>query len=159
MVKQQVYLAGPITGLNYEGSTDWREYARNDLDKVGIRGLSPMRGKEYLKALGTLSGTGEEYAHLSVISNSRGVMTRDRYDATRCDVLLVNLLGAKAVSVGTVMEVAWSDLKRIPIVVAIEASGNPHEHMMLSEAYGYRVTSLDEALHIVKLVLDVKAAA
>lgn len=159
MVKQQVYLAGPITGLDYEGSTDWRKYAKDDLEKFGIRGLSPMRGKEYLAGLGVLSGTGEEYAHLSVISNSRGVMTRDRYDATRCDVLLVNLLGAKTVSVGTVMEIAWADLKRIPIVVAIEATGNPHEHMMLSEAYGYRVPSLDEALHIVKLVLDVKAVA
>jgi nucleoside 2-deoxyribosyltransferase len=159
MMKQQVYLAGPITGLDYEGSTDWREKAKSELAKFDVRGLSPMRGKEYLKALGVLSCTGEEYAHLSVISNSRGVMTRDRCDATRCDVLLVNLLGAKSVSVGTVMEVAWADLKRIPIVVAIEAKGNPHEHMMLSEAYGYRVPSLDEALHIVKLVLDVKVAA
>lgn len=158
-VMQQVYLAGPITGLDYEGSTDWRVFAKGVLSNVGIRGLSPMRGKEYLKGLGTLSGTGEEYAHLSVISNSRGIMTRDRYDATRCDVLLVNLLGADRVSIGTVMEIAWADLKRIPIVVAIEAKGNPHEHMMLSEAYGYRVPSLDEALHIVKHVLDVGAVA
>lgn len=157
MANRQVYLAGPITGLDYKGSTDWRKIAKHELNRHGIGGLSPMRGKEYLAALGVLSGTGEEYAHLSVISNSRGVMTRDRYDATRCDVLLVNLLGAKSVSVGTVMEIAWADLKRIPIVVAIEATGNPHEHMMLSEAYGYRVPSLQEALHITKLILDVTA--
>jgi hypothetical protein len=37
-------------------------------------------------------------------------MTRDRFDATRCDVLLVNLLGAERVSIGTMMEVAWADL-------------------------------------------------
>lgn len=153
-----VYLAGPITGLNYQGSTDWRKYAKDNLAEVGIHGLSPMRGKEYLAALkGPISGTGEEYAHLSVISNGRGIMTRDRYDATRCDVLLVNLLGAKQVSIGTVMEIAWADLKRIPIVVAIEPTGNPHEHLMISEAIGYRVPTLEEALHITKLVLEPQA--
>ena len=149
-----VYLAGPITGLTYKGATDWRDVAKADLAAVGIKGLSPMRGKEYLAKLqGTISGTGEEYAHLGVLSLPRGVMTRDRFDATRCDVLLVNLLGAKAVSIGSVMEIAWADLSRIPVVCAIEPNGNPHEHMMIAEAIGYRVPSLDEALHIIKAIL------
>ncbi len=153
-IMHQVYLAGPITGLNYGGCTDWRQYATNSLAEATIKGLSPMRGKEYLAAIsGPLSGTGEEYKHLSVISLPRGIMTRDRYDATRCDVLLVNLLGAKAVSIGTVMEIAWADYCRIPIVCAIEETGNVHEHMMIGEALGYRVPSLDEALHIVKAIL------
>lgn len=149
-----VYLAGPITGLSYAGCTDWRELAKSELGKSGIKGLSPMRGKEYLAAIEKISGTGEEYAHLGVLSLPRGVMTRDRYDATRCDLLLVNLLGAKAVSVGTVMEIAWADLSRIPIVCAMEATGNPHEHMMVAEALGYRVPTLDEALHICRAILS-----
>ncbi|MGZ5095552.1 MAG: hypothetical protein ACXWCH_30925, partial [Burkholderiales bacterium] len=82
------------------------------------------------------------------------VMTRDRFDATRCDVLLVNLLGTTRVSIGTVMEIAWADAKRIPIVVAMEPQGNPHEHMMIAEAIGFRVPTLDEALHIVKAIID-----
>lgn len=149
-----IYLAGPITGLSYHGCTDWRGHAKQELEAAGIKALSPMRGKEYLSHLETISGTGEEYAHLGVLSNSRGIMTRDRFDATRCDVLLVNLLGAKAVSIGTVMEIAWADLSRIPIVCAIEEKGNPHEHMMVAEALGYRVPSLDEALHICKAILS-----
>lgn len=149
----RVYLAGPITGLSYAGCTDWRLHAKAELHKAAIVGLSPMRGKEYLSHLESISGTGEEYAHLGVLSTSRGVMTRDRYDATRCDVLLVNLLGAKAVSIGTVMEIAWADLSRIPIVCAIEEKGNPHEHMMVAEALGYRVPTLDDALHVVRAIL------
>jgi len=149
-----VYLAGPITGLDYKGCTDWRQHAKTDLEAAGIKGLSPMRGKEYLAQInGPLSGTGEEYRHLGVLSLPRGIMTRDRFDATRCDVLLVNLLGAKDKSTGTIMEIAWADLCRTPIVCAIEKSGNPHEHMMIHEALGYRVPSLDEALHIVKAIL------
>ena len=97
-----VYLAGPITGLTYAGSTDWRRYMIDKFARIGVKALSPMRGKEYLAQLkGTISGTGEEYAHLGVLSLSRGVMTRDRFDATRCDVLLVNFLGARNISIGS----------------------------------------------------------
>ncbi len=152
-----VYLAGPITGLNFAGATDWREHVKGRLKPANA--LSPMRGKDYLKSLEKISGTGEEYAHLGVLSLPRGVMTRDRYDATRCDVLFVNLLGAKTVSVGTVMEIAWADLSRIPIVCAMEKTGNPHEHMMIAEALGYRVETLDEAIHITRSLLDIGAAA
>lgn len=148
-----VYLAGPIAGLSYRGCTDWRHTAAADLHPHGIAALSPLRGKEYLAHLESISSDGKEYAHLGVLATPRGVMTRDRFDAMRCDVLLVNLLGAKKVSIGTVMEIAWADARRTPIVCAIEDTGNPHEHMMISEALGFRVTTLAEALHVVKAIL------
>lgn len=149
-----VYCAGPITGLTLKGCTDWRVHAKAELANAGINGVSPMRGKDYLAKIGKISGTGEEYAHLGVLSTPRAVMTRDRFDATRCDVLLVNLLGAERVSIGTVMEIAWADACRTPIVCAIEPEGNCHEHMMIREALGFRVQTLKEALHVVKTILD-----
>lgn len=149
-----VYLAGPITGLSFRGCTDWRNEAIKDLSAAGIKGLSPMRGKDYLAHLEKISGTGEEYKHLGVLATPRAVMTRDRFDATRCDVLLVNLIGAKQVSIGTVMEIAMADIKRTPIVCAIEPENNPHEHMMIAEAIGFRVESLEAALHTVKAILQ-----
>lgn len=150
-----VYLAGPIAGHSYLGATEWRDNVIADLAAVGIKGLSPMRAKDYLKNVESdvgFSATCEEYGALSPLSGPRGIMTRDRFDATRCDVLLVNLIGAQKVSVGTVMEIAWADLVRTPIVVAMEP-GNPHEHAMVNEAIGFRCGSLDEALHVVKAIL------
>lgn len=149
----KVYLAGPISGLNYKGATDWRKYAAEGFDFYGIQALSPMRGKEYLSAFDSISGTGEEYAHISPMSTPRGVMTRDRNDATTCDVLLVNLLGAEKVSIGTVMEIAWADANRIPIVCVIEDKGNIHEHMMIQEAIGFRTANLDEAIRLAAAVI------
>lgn len=151
--EKTVYLAGPITGLSFAGCTEWRDAAVGRLAEDGVKGLSPMRAKEYLAHLTTISGHGREYAHLGVFATPRGVMTRDRFDCTRCDILLVNLLGAKAVSIGTVMEIAWADGRRIPIVVAIEKEGNPHEHMMVNEAIGFRVETLDEALAVTIAIL------
>lgn len=150
-----VYLAGPITGLNYAGVTDWRNYTirRLALAEAGIKGLSPMRGKEYLSEVSKFTADGDKYKPLGVLSSNRGTITRDRWDATRCDMLLVNFLGAKVVSIGTIMEIAWADSKRIPIVCAIEEEGNPHEHGMLMECLGYRVPDLDMAIELVKSVL------
>lgn len=148
-----VYLAGPITGLSYGESVDWREYATTILATQGIKGLSPMRAKDHLKGIMDFTSAGDPYKASSVISSNRGIMTRDRWDATRCDVILANLLGAKTVSIGTVMEIAWADKCRVPIVCAMESEGNLHEHGMISEAIGFRVTTLDEALHAVKALL------
>jgi nucleoside 2-deoxyribosyltransferase len=148
-----VYLAGPITGLNFNGCTEWRREVQAQLASAGIRAFSPMRGKDYLARLEQISGHGREYAHLGVLSTPRAVMTRDRFDATRCDALLVNLLGAERVSIGSCMEIAWADLARIPIVCAMEPEGNPHDHMMIGEAVGFRVPTLDEAMHVLRVML------
>lgn len=148
-----VYLAGPIAGLTFDAAADWRNQAIRELHDAGIKGLSPLRAKEYLRDAGVLSGHGLEYAHRGPMSLPRGVMTRDHYDATRCDVLLVNLLGATTVSIGTCMEIAWAFAIRTPIVCAIEDEGNPHAHMMIVEAIGFRVSALDDAIHITKAIL------
>lgn len=154
MSEKTVYLAGPITGLNYKGATDWRQLASTVLKGAGIKGLSPMRGKEYLADVLEFSADGDVYKDLNVLSSNRGIMTRDRWDATRCDVLLVNFLGATKVSIGSIMECAWADLSRIPIVCVIEPHDNPHDHGMITEAIGYRVPTLDQALHIIKAILS-----
>src|SRR5688572_5234242 len=124
-----VYLAGPITGLSYGGCVEWRDYAIEELKKFNIKGLSPMRNKEYLKNEQNISHSYES----SVMSCSRGIFTRDRFDCLTCDLILVNLLGATKVSIGTVMEIAWADSRKTPIILVIEKENNIHEHAMIRE--------------------------
>lgn len=143
-----VYLAGPITGLSYDGAVDWREHAIKTLADSGIMGLSPMRGKQYLAGKEYVA---DSYAEFTM-STPKAIVTRDRFDSTRCDVLLVNLLGSKKVSIGTVMEIAWADAARIPIVVVME-KGNIHEHSMLVQVSGYVVETLEEAIQVVIRIL------
>lgn len=148
-----VYLAGPITGLTFKGATDWREHAKRMLETAGIKAFSPMRCKEYLDGLGELSGHGREYGHMSPLSSPRGIITRDFFDATRCNVLLVNLLGADRVSIGTMFEMAWAFQKRTPIVCVMETQGGQHDHMFVREVCGFILSTLDEALLTVKAIL------
>jgi len=151
--KYTVYLAGPITGLNHDEAVDWRKIVTDELRPIHC--LSPMRGKEYLRGMASLPHRSEDLAQIgNVMSTARGIMTRDRWDAARCDVLFVNLLGATRVSIGTVMEIAWADLRRTPIVCAME-DDNMHRHGMIDEAVGFRVPTLAEACDVVRSLLDI----
>jgi nucleoside 2-deoxyribosyltransferase len=148
-----VYLAGPITGLDFKGATSWRAYASDRFEAVGVQPLSPMRGKAYLEDKGILQADCNQYGALSALSSNRGIMARDYNDANNCDVLLANLLGATAPSLGTAMELAWAYKEGIPVVAAMEPAGNPHQHGMILEAIDFKVETLDEAIDIALAVL------
>jgi nucleoside 2-deoxyribosyltransferase len=155
-VKGTVYLAGPITGLSYGGATDWREYARKALAEDYIEGISPMRAKHYLARLSEISGHGRDYHNMNVISQQHSVVTRDRFDTQRVDVVLMNLLGAKAVSIGSMVELGWADAARVPVVLVREepGTGGAHDHMFVHELGGFGVATLEEGLDVVRAILS-----
>lgn len=150
-----VYLAGPITGLTYGEGSEWREDAKSQLAAYMIDAYSPLRMKQYLEKFGTLQakqGGTYNYAGAHPLSEDKGIMTRDRNDVTKRDMVLVNLLGAERVSIGTMIEIGWADSVRTPICAVIEEE-NVHHHAMFDEACGYQVRTLEEAIEIVKAVL------
>jgi nucleoside 2-deoxyribosyltransferase len=148
---QSVYLAGPITGLTYGGCVDWREHAIKELARDNIQGISPMRAKEFLKNHVTIEDTPD--LEDQVLSSQRGIYARDKFDCHRADLLIVNMLDAKKVSIGTVMEIAWAAAINTPIVLVMEEIGNIHQHMMLAEACPFRVTNLRDALRVTVAIL------
>lgn len=150
MIWGKVYLAGPITGLSYGVAVNWRTDARDWLKKQGIEGFSPMRWKHYLEQESDIAAAGYDEFPLS---SARGIVTRDRFDTMRMDLVLVNLLGATKVSIGTCMELGWADAARVPTVLVMEKSGNPHDHAMVNQVAGFRVEQLEHGLEIVKAVL------
>lgn len=155
MKSPRVYLAGPIAGATYDGCTEWREQVKTALADVGVYAYSPMRAKERLSEFQVM---GYEYDTIdgqkSPMTSARGITTRDRNDCMKCDALFVYLLGqTERVSIGTVMEVAWADSQRIPIVLVIEDEGNIHDYPILRECVGFRTPSIDEAIAITKAVL------
>lgn len=145
-----VYLAGPITGCTHEGCTDWRHDWVHTLVDDGIICLSPMRGKAYLEVACEIAG---DYPD-TLLSDAKGIMARDYFDCNRCDVLVVNVLGAARPSIGTAMEAAWAFHKHTPQVWIIEPHGNPHDHAMLRQCMNFRVTNHDDAKHVVRSILN-----
>ena len=151
-----VYLAGPIANCTVEGATDWRTLATSELfHNYGIDTRDPMRAKaEGFRKYGKIGSNFNEYSKEGTFFTSKAIMTRDFNDVKQTDALLVNLLGVKIPSLGTVMELAWAFALQKPCVVCIEESGNPHDnHPMIHEAMGFRVTTLEEGIHSVAVIL------
>lgn len=155
MSKPLVYLAGPIAGITGYEATDWRTLAAHRLEIHNIETLSPMRAKQSLGEQSRISVNYHDYEKLGTFFTSKAIMARDFNDVKRCDVLLVNLLGAPRPSLGTVMELAWAYALQKPAVVAIEAEGNVNDnHPMIHEAIPFRVETLDEAIDAVAVILN-----
>jgi nucleoside 2-deoxyribosyltransferase len=158
-----VYMAGPISGCSVDEASGWREDVAAQLRRSSIKCLSPLRAHVYIRecvggavadhSSPDIDDRGFDSRAIAVMSNSRGITTRDRMDCMNCSVLLVNFLGTDRVSIGTAMEIAWADAARIPIVMIIEDADNLHDHAMIRECVGFRVNNLADAVEVVEAIL------
>lgn len=120
-----LYLAGSITGDDYKKVSGWREQVAKKLPKE-IIAVSPLRWRDYLSGTKSIDNCDDRFA----LSSQNGIVARVRMDVKRCDMLFVNFLGAKKISVGSIMEIVWADAFRKPIVTVME-KGNIHKHVIV----------------------------
>ena len=147
-LRPKIYLAGPMSGLTYEGASSWRDWFVQN-GKSRFQFISPLRGKEDLMFMD------EEFTshtYDTVLSNSRAVATRDRWDVTRADAVVVNVLAATKVSIGTMIEMGWADEARVPVVLVMEEEGNLHDHTIVRHIAGFQVENLLEALDTLRVL-------
>lgn len=145
-----VYTAGPITGLSYKGATGWREYVEKKMPDY-IHTVSPMRGKQRLELMyeEEIKDSYED----NPLTSEKGISARDYNDVKRSSAILVNFLGVKRPSLGTVMEIAWAKAFQIPVVLVMEKD-NVHNHSMIRNACGFIVDDLDLAIELVITIVS-----
>ena len=148
-----IYLAGPMAGLDYTEATGWRMKVYEDLTAEGITCFSPLRWKEWLNSGKKISRKAKKNA-THPMGTSKGIMTRDFFDVKQSDVIFANFLGSgDNISMGTCMEIAWAWAFQKPTVVVGEAD-NPHMvHPMMTEAINFATTDLEEGIEIAKSIL------
>lgn len=151
----RVYLAGPITGLSYEQARNgWRQdFAA--LLLPSIEPLSPMRQEGHLAEVKKIAAHGYEH---NPLSSSRGIIAKDLLDIERCDLVVMNFLGAKKVSIGSVWEMGYAKKCGKPIVLIIEArqpisAANPHNHLFIVDTADFTCHGVSAAADIVNAVL------
>lgn len=101
-----VYLAGPILDCTEGEANDWRRYVADKLEPHHIIGISPLRCEPL---------HGERYTadypdpRFGV---PRAIAAKNKFDVANCDMTLAMMpkpKPGKALSVGTLNEVAWAD--------------------------------------------------
>jgi hypothetical protein len=122
-----------------------------------------MRGKDFLNQVvhGNIKfdtmvesdKRNQKYKNLDhPLITAHGITKRDRWDVFSSDLILVNFVGAKKVSIGTVMEIAWADALNKYTIIAME-DDNIHQHGMVIESVGIVVPTFEEALELVPPIL------
>ncbi len=147
-MKPVVYLAGPITGKSYEQATGWRRSITRRLIP-GIGAASPLRGKDYLSEETDLAHT-----YPKPLSTEPAIVGRDFFDVREVKIVCLNLLGTKVVSIGSMIEIGWAVAARTPLLLIMEAEGNPHDHPFVRRAATWRVDNAEEAVFIINSTLE-----
>lgn len=160
---KRLYLAGPIAGLTYEqAALDWRAavshalhgYHSCDPDQedhvINIRCYSPMRGKVFLKGTGETIGKQGYESH--PMSSMQGIIGRDRNDVAMADAVFMNVYGAKAVSIGTTVELGWADAYRKPVILILD-KGGVHDHAFFKGLATYVCDSVQQGIECAKALL------
>ncbi len=70
----------------------------------------------------------------SPFNTKNAIIGRDRADCTRADLIIMNLLGAKKVSIGTMVELGWSDMARKPESLLCEGFSHALQNKIFSSA-------------------------
>lgn len=147
-----VYLAGPMTGTTFVECMGWRYRTRDKLDESGITALIPGRGEEVSMRREEIISSYHE-APL-VLETAESIRSRDYYDVANCNIVLVNMLGAKRVSIGTVMEIGWATALDKLVCLVMEKTGNPHDHPHITKSVDWWVDNLEDGITVVKNLLE-----
>jgi len=139
-----IYLAHPMTGLTTEEVTDYYSEIKRILADMGYCVLHPMVAKG-VDLNGVIRPTGE----VSSVCNKHAVIERDSWMVNQADVVYLDLSGSSQISIGCMMELAWSYiLKKHTIVVM--PKGNIHEHYFSLEASDIIFETNTEAINYLK---------
>jgi hypothetical protein len=131
-----VYLSGPISGCTFKGASDWRNGVSSLLREAGFGVRDPLRGKSFLsnqKRTNSIDPKDYEALKRPDLSD-KALVNRDHSDVVESGIVLVNLVNAERVSIGTMFELAWAMHMRHHAVIVMEPEGNIHDHPFVREA-------------------------
>lgn len=154
---KSIYLAGPITGLDYaEARYTWRDAFAKRMNELAahVECYSPMRQKDFLEGQ-QCPGTAQELEQMeNALARPHGILTRDFNDVCHRDAMVACFLGAQRVSIGTVWEIGVAFSKQKPLIVVMEPGHiNVHDHVFITHTAGYVVPTLEEAAFIAASIL------
>lgn len=164
-MKKKLYMCGPITGLTYNESLEYRKHLEERLQDLGFETFCPMRGKAFLEQdMGNKklpnSFAHTKNSHLPFV-NEQSIFMRDRFDVLNSDMIIANFLPVETVeienqivSIGSVFEIAWAMDYNIP-VIAIMTKNNIHQHLFIRRACMEIVPDLETAINVISVYFNI----
>jgi nucleoside 2-deoxyribosyltransferase len=153
----KVYLSGPITGMEYGGARfGWRKEFADQMEQ-GIEVLSPMRHEGHLaemqEAMSVEALKKFEVENHHLFSHHTMIVAKDRLDIEESTVVVVNLLGAKAPSQGTIWEMGYAAAKGKQIIVIRDPADSVHTSPFITTG-NVIVNTLQDAVKVINSLLS-----
>lgn len=126
---RRIYLAGPVTNTSWDDAVGWRRLVHAMILDMDMDVLNPVRH--------------------GVNASDRFITAACREDVKRCDAVFVNFLGAEKLSIGTLIEIAWADMMRKPIVLVIDEDYE-WDYGIFREITPFRAATIDEGLDYIR---------
>jgi nucleoside 2-deoxyribosyltransferase len=136
----KIYLAHPISGLSADEVTGYYSQTVNKL-KDSFEILYPMMGKRYLR--NEIKFKAEGYQN--PVSTNHAIKERDKWMVQSSDIVFIDFTGAKIVSMGCCMELAWADLLGKHTIIVLEKE-NIHRHAFILDSADIVFETYDEAI-------------
>ncbi len=151
MKERLVYLSGPISGCSLEEAQGWRSYVRQRLSPK-ISTIDPTRDAVDVSV--SSEQDFDDSARYRQWMHGKQILDRNRTDIAGCDLVLVNFLGARRISIGSVGEIFWADAFRKPVIVVRKSSHDLHDHGLINAIAIQIVSSLDDAIERINRLLS-----
>jgi len=126
----KIYCVKPISGESGEDVFNYYEKIREVLVNIGYHVLTPLYGKGKLRTELEFKAHGYENDPLTT---NHAIFYRDKFFVQQSDILYANFIGAKRVSIGSIMEIAIGHMLGRQVVVVME-DDNIHQHAFVLEA-------------------------
>lgn len=137
----KIYCTKPMKGCSFEAVVEYYNEIQGILEDMGWVFLNPMCGKNYLAGEKSFKNSG----YTQPLSNDQAIVERDRWMVKQSDVLLVNLLGTKEVSIGSMFEMSWGYDCGKHIVTVME-NDSIHYHAFTLKCSHVLYNNLGEAI-------------
>jgi hypothetical protein len=149
--EMKIYLGRPITGLSFEEVAGYYQRLKDVLSYYGYEVSHAMTGKRYLRSEKEFKAEG----YLNPLSTNHAITARDHWMTKQCDIFFLNLLDAKSISIGCMMELAWAFDSNKHVILVME-DNNVHNHAFVLETADVIFKTELEALEYLKKLIVVE---
>jgi nucleoside 2-deoxyribosyltransferase len=139
-----IYLAHPFSGQSAEEVFGYYDSLKKELsDYYSI--FCPMTGKDYMR--NEIKFRGEGY--FKPTATNHAIKNRDQWMVRESDVVFLDFTGAKSISIGCCMELAWANILGKHTVVVVDEI---HKHAFVLESADIIFETSEEAIQYLKLL-------
>ena len=145
----KIYCVHPISGLSADDVFDYYDKTKDTMTKLGYDVFVPMFGKGFLRTEIEFKA----YDYRTPLTTNHAIFNRDKWMVKQSDILYANFMGAKSVSIGSMMELAWGSDSDKQVVIVMEED-NVHMHAFVLEAATIVFHSEEEAIEYLRQLVS-----